>query len=275
MTFIPGAPRDSSRAALDFDGGGTSQVVQSSQSPWAGQQPFLTQGFGEAARLYGQGPYQFYPNATWVPFAGQTQDALTGVEARAREGSPLATAGMDQAMKTIRGDYLDAGNPHFSRMADRISSEVTPQIASTFTQSGRYGSGAHANALSSALSDTIGNLAFQDYGAERGRQFGTAMQAPGLAASEYADLAQLLGVGSAREAKAGEELSDNVQRFNFNQQSPDEALRRFMSLVAGGQYGGQSVQTTSGQRGSSASDLAGGLFSLAGTGLALKKMGLF
>jgi hypothetical protein len=177
---------------------------------------------------------------------------------------------MDQAMQTVRGDYLSAGNPYFSAMANRIASEVTPQIAGTFSGAGRYGSGAAANATASALSDTLGQLAFQNYGQERGNQLGTAMQTPMLAETDYADLGHLMQTGALREGKAGEELQDQIQRFNFNQNAPDEALRRFMSLVAGGQYGGQNVQSTN--RNTSASDIAGGLFGLAGSGLMLKKL---
>jgi hypothetical protein len=100
--------------------------------------------------------------------------------------------------------------------------------------------------------------------------------APQLAQADYLDLAQLFGVGQNREVKAGEQLSEDIQRFNFDQAAKDEALRRYMSLVAGGSYGGQNVQTTSRSGGgTSANDIAGGLFSLAGTGLALKKLGLF
>lgn len=273
--FIPGAPRDTSRATMDFDGGGSTQTVQGSSAPWEGQQSYLKTGFGKAQTLLDAGPYQFYPNSTVVPFSNQTQDALTGIEARARAGSPVQAAGSAEALKTIRGDYLDAGNPAFSAMMKRVSSEVTPQIGATFAGAGRYGSGAHAGALSSALTDTAGQLAFQNYGDERNRMGQMTAAAPQIAQGDYLDLAQLFGAGQQREAKAGEELSDQVQRFNFEQQAPDEALRRYMSLVAGGSYGGQNVQTTSANRGTSMNDIAGGLFSLAGTGLALNKMGLF
>lgn len=269
---IPGAPRDTSRAARDFDGGGTTQVVQSNQQPWAAQQPFLTFGFDEAKRLYQNGPYQFYPNSTVVPFSGQTSDALAGIEGRARAGSPNIGAAQGELGKTLGGEYLSAGNPNFGAMMGRIASEITPQIDAKFAGSGRYGSGAHSAALSSALSDTAGQLAFQNYDAERGRMFNAMGLAPGLAQADYMDLSQLANVGAVREGKAGEELSDQIQRFNFDQNAPDEALRRMMTLVAGGQYGGQNVQTSSSNQGTTAGDLAGGLFSLAGSGLMLKKL---
>lgn len=269
---IPGAPRDTNRAARDFDGGGTTQVVQSNQQPWSTQQPFLATGFNEAQNLYNRGPYQFYPNSTVVPFSGQTESALGGIEARARAGSPLLPQAQGELSKTLNGDYLSAGNPAFGAMMDRIRSEITPSIDAKFAGSGRYGSGAHSAALSSALADTGGQLAFQNYGDERNRMAQAMGLAPGLAQADYMDNAQLANVGAAREAKAGENLSDQIQRFNFEQSAPDEALRRFMTLVAGGQYGGQNVQTSSNNQGTGFGDVAGGLFSLAGSGLMLKKL---
>lgn len=275
MRNIPGAPRDTSRATMDFDGGGQTQTVQGSSAPWEGQQGYLKTGFSKAQSLLDKGPYQYYPNSVVVPFSGQTQDALTGIEARARAGSPVQAAGSAEALKTLQGDYLNAGNPAFSAMMRRVASEVTPQVAGTFSGAGRYGSGAHANALSSALTDTAGQLAFQNYGDERNRMQQMVGASPQIAQGDYLDLAQLFGAGQQREAKAGEELNDQVQRFNFNQQADDEALRRYMSLVAGGSYGGQNVRTSSANKGTSMNDIAGGLFSLAGTGLALNEMGLF
>lgn len=269
---IPGAPRDTTRALHDFDGGGTTQVVQSNQQPWSAQQPYLTFGFQEARNLYDRGPYQFYPNSTVVPFSGQTESALTGIENRANAGSPLIGQSQSELSKTLNGDYLSAGNPAFGAMMGRIRSELTPQIDAKFAGSGRYGSGAHSAALTSALSDTAGQLAFQNYDAERNRMGQAMGLAPGLAQADYMDLAQLANVGAAREGKAGEELSDQIQRFNFEQSAPDENLRRLMTLVAGGQYGGQNVQTSSADRGTGVGDIAGGLFSLAGSGLMLKKL---
>lgn len=268
---VPGSPRDSFAFLRDFDGGGSSQVVKTDSAPWVGQQGPLSFGFGEAQRLYGQGAYKPYPNDTFVPFSGQTQDALGGIEARARAGSPIRDAGMGEIGKTLGGDYLREGNPYFGQMVGRIASEVTPQIGATFTGAGRYGSGAHANALASALSDTAGNLAFQNFDNERGRMLSTAMQSPALAATDYADFGQLAGVGATREGKAGEELSDKINRYNFEQAAPDEALRRLMSIVAGGSYGGQQTQIAD-KPGGGLNDMASGLFGLAGTGLALRKM---
>lgn len=269
---IPGAPRDTNRAVHDFGGGGTTQVVQSNQQPWSAQQPYLTTGFSEAQRLYNLGPYQFFPNSTVVPFSGQSEQALTGIENRALAGSPLIGQSQAELSKTLNGDYLSAGNPNFGAMMDRVRSEITPQMDAKFAGAGRYGSGAHSAALSSALADTGGQLAFQNYDAERGRMGQAMGLAPGLAQADYADLAQLANVGAAREGKAGENLSDQIQRFNFEQSAPDEALRRMMTLVAGGQYGGQNVQTSSNDRSTGIGDVAGGLFSLAGSGLMLKKL---
>ena len=70
-----------------------------------------------------------------------------------------------------------------------------------------------------------------------------AMAAPTMAAMDYGDLAQLERVGAAREGQAADDLQDAISRFNFEQTKDQDALDRYMALVAGGEFGSRSTAT--------------------------------
>ncbi|MBN9497862.1 MAG: hypothetical protein J0H39_13985 [Alphaproteobacteria bacterium] len=263
MTHIPGAPRDTTRAAFlggsgAGSGGSTVQTSTQSATPYNAAQ--LQDVFAKAKDQFGDGSgYSFYPNSTVVPFSNQTEAALLGTENKANAASPLLGAANTNLTATLNGDFLSAGNPNFSAMVDRISNEVRPRVDSQFAAAGRYGGGAHANASASALADATSSLAFQNYDQERTRQMQGQALAPQTYGAQFLPEQMLASVGAAREGKAAEDLGDQIQRFNFSQAAPDEALRRYASLVAGGSYGGQTVTQTPMYRNQGASLLGGAL----------------
>lgn len=220
---------------------GTSEV-RSNAAPWSGQQPYLETGFSRAQSDILNKPIEYYPGSTVVPFSGQTEAALGGTEQRAMAGSPLNQAAQGEVSKTLGGDYLSAGNPAFGAMMNRIEGQVRPMVDSRFSASGRYGSGAHAGATSRALTDAAAQLEFSNYQPERARMLQAAQYAPQLAQQDYFDLGQLGQVGAARERQAGAELQDRMSRFNFAQMEPRQRVMEYMPLVAGGQFGGSTVQ---------------------------------
>jgi hypothetical protein len=105
---------------------------------------------------------------------------------------------------------------------------------------GRTGSAMHGRALGEGLGDAIGGLAYQNYGAERGNMMNAMQMAPAMAQADYLDPQMLAQVGQTYEGQAGANLQDQINRFNFEQNLPDEKLRQYMTLVQGGNYGGSS-----------------------------------
>jgi len=167
---------------------------------------------------------------------------------------------------TMRGDFLNA-NPYLDSMFARAARPVTqqftdaalPGVSSMFSQAGRFGSGAQQTAVNNLVDTygrTIGDMAAGIYGgnyaAERQLQAGAANeadqafgrerlmqqqaagQAPGLAATDFANIAQLSNVGADREAFAQRLVNDAVQRWNFAQQTPAQKLAQYNALIQGG-----------------------------------------
>lgn len=246
-----------------MDGGssGESQTVvqQANTAPWSGQQPYLEQGFEKAQSDVLERPLEYFPGSTVAPFSSQTQQSLDLTQNRALAGSPLTGAAQGEAQRSLAGEYLDAGNPHFQGMVDRAVRPITdqyqdvvrPGIMSAFTSGGRSGSNiARAQAENTAgndylrqVGDASSGLAYTNYNDERNRMGNFAQLAPSLAQQDYFDIGQLGQVGGAYDAQNQANLQDTINRYNFAQSEPTNRLAQYMGLVQGG-YGSGSTSSS-------------------------------
>ena len=240
---------------LGLGGGSNSPSIQTStidSSPWGPQQEHLKNIFSGAETAYNSASPSYFPDSTVVGFSPQTEAALGGIEARALAGSDLQQAGMDQALATTRGDYLNANpfltgayNAASAPVIEQWQNQIAPGIDSSFAGAGRMGSGLYAqqrntaeNTLGRNLTDMSSKMAYANYAQERQNQLDMAGQSGAMAQQEYGDLNKLMAVGAAREGLEQAQLGDQIQRFNFEQNRPWDQLARYSGLVSGG-YGSQ------------------------------------
>lgn len=210
-------------------------------------------------------------------------------------GDIYGRAGFNPAMgmtaQTASGAYL-GGNPFFqgafqpaARQAQDVFEQSMQNISSGASQAGRFGSGAMgqlqdraSGQFAQALTDTAGQLAFQNFAAERGlqeaaqgrlgglstqalqtqlqaasglggtaaqdfaRQLQAAGMSPDMAAQDYADIQRLIGLGQMQEGYDELALADAMNRFNFQQAAPQASLQNYLSAVYGAPMGGQVSQ---------------------------------
>jgi hypothetical protein len=232
-------------------------TLTSSSAPWGPLQPYLQNQFQRAEDLYQTGGPQYYPENTVAQFGAATNQALNQYTNLANAGSPVVAPAQSQVADTLSGQYLSpTSNPYLQGMYDDAASAVTrnyqeavaPGIASQFANSGRLGSGLYANAMDSSrdtLSRNLGGMAANLYGGaynrERDRQMTALGHAPNTAKLGYYDAGQLLNVGELQDQKAQQNLTDQVQRYQFNQERPWDAAARYSGLL-GGNYGQTSSQ---------------------------------
>ena len=184
------------------------------------------------------------------------------------------------------------GNPFLDATFNRAADQVQNRLQSSFAGSGRNIGAARAPAALELndLANTVYGGAYQQdanrqfgydqigagtFDAERGRmlsdlqqqrgiQLGAAGMAPGLATTDYQDLAALEGVGGRYEDQAGQRIDEQISRFNFDQNAPDMNLDRYLARIQGA-FPGQSVtQSTPNTR-----NRAGGALGGAATGATL------
>lgn len=236
------------------------QTVTSTTEPSAVVKPYLQYGLSEAQRLYQAG------GTPVVAPSQATRQAMEAMQTRALQGSPLLGAGQTQQLGTIQGDYL-GGNPFFqgafqpaAQAATQAFNQALGNITSQASKAGRYGSNAMQNLgtqaagqLSQSLANTAGQLAYQNYAAERARQEAAAGNAPTLAAADYGDIQKLLGVG---------QLGEQYQQAAYAQ--PQQALTNFLGAVNQLPMGTSQTQTSPYYTNTAANNL-GMLTGLAGT----------
>lgn len=226
-------------------GGGTTTVKN---KPWGQAIPDLQEILGQAHDLYNQGPQQYYPGSTVTPELDSSNTALQGIINRGMAGSPVTSAAQGNISDTLEGKFLDpTQNPYWSSLVQGVTNSVTPQINASFGLAGRTGSGMNQEALAQGLSQGIGQLGANLYGQERANQLTAAGMAPTLANQDYTDLGNVLGASQQQEQYNQQQLSDEVNRYNFNQQAPYNNLAQYAGLVTpiGGLGGTQSTTTPS------------------------------
>jgi len=203
-------------------GGGSTRTITQTQGPPEYAKPFIEYGMGQAKQLYTSGTGQkYYPGQTVVGYSPESEMALSGQRQMATTGSPLIP--MTQA---VVAQNLAGTNP-LQAAAFRPAIEAVQAEAA---KSGRYGSGYQQAALGQALAP----LAYQ-------AQQDALAQAPAAYEFGFRDLQKLAEVGAAREAQSQAELQADMQRFQFEQEAPGQALANYMAMIQGGTVGGTSA----------------------------------
>lgn len=233
----------------------TSSTSKQTVEPPAFLKPFLEDAVREAQRQFRSDAPQFFPGQTFVDPSPETISALDLTRARALAGSPLTQAAQQNAIQTLAGDFA---NPFFQQAFDaqtaplieNFQNTIAPGINSAFIGAGRSGSPANQQVLGDAtnqftrnLAQVGGNLAFQNFENERGRQLQALGISPVLANVDFDNLARLGAVGAAREGISLQPLQEDINRFNFEQTIDQQKLRELVGLLGAVDLG----STTTGQ----------------------------
>ena len=239
-------------------GGGQQQTTNSEIDPML--KPYISYGLDEAKTLYQAGAPEYYPGETYVPASATTTSALDAARTRATGGNPLVPAAQAQQLNTIGGDYLSAGNPYFAEMMSAAARPAVDQyntairdIGSRTAASGRYGSGAMGEMegvasknLATALTDKAAQLAYQNYGQERGFQNQAVANAPQLAQADYGDIQQLMNVGKTQEDYSRQALQSDIDRYQYGANAPQQQLGSYLSAAYGAPAPINTTTTTTG-----------------------------
>jgi hypothetical protein len=219
------------------------------------------------------------------PINGAATDQLTGTM-RGDEldkiwgllNNPIQQSVNDSLLPTLRGDYLYGGDA-FNAAFNAASNKILPQVNSAFEKSGRRRSGLADVAKTQALSDAfagqygqerqnmlqaagLGQQLTDTYmnsrSQERDRQINAMSLAPQIASLDYQDIQKLAQVGAQKEALQQEYLSDQIARWDYNQNLHRNSVLQYMGAIQGN-YGGTSTQTSSMSGGGGGGGLLGGL----------------
>lgn len=224
-------------------GGGSTTTVQKSD-PWSGQQPYLQQTMQDAQKLYqNKADYpQYYPNSTVQPFNPMESSAVSDLNQLGTQGNSTINSAGSDLTNFNNGSYLSADNPYFQSMADSVKSQVVPGLESQFAQGNDMNSPAAAYAVSKGTSDAVGNLAYQNYSDQLGNMIKSAALSPTQYQANLTGAGTALGAGQAQQQQDQTQLSDQVNRYTYNQELPYEMLNQYANSI-NGNYGGTSTLT--------------------------------
>jgi hypothetical protein len=184
--------------------------------------PYLTEAASASSGLYNQGPMQYYPGETVVPFSGETNQALGGTAARAMQGSAVNQAASGLAQRTLSGTptsqygsganpfatsanpYGGATNPHLDATFNKAADSVQNRLSSQFAGNGRN-IGASRAANASELNDLATNLYGGAYENERNRglQYGAQQLGIGAQGYELERDRRMTDIGQQRQQQLG------------------------------------------------------------------------
>lgn len=249
-----------------MSGGGSSSPSGSTTStqntaPWTVQQPYLQQGFQNAATLANNGGPQYFPGQTYATETPTQQTALADQATLGLTGSPVTGAASDAITRLLSPNFPTAnpGNGFYQGVLSGSSPAInaavanaTPGLLDAFTGGGAVtksssapyaiGQGV-ANAVAGQMLPAAQGLSNNFNTATQQQGWDTALAAPAAQGLAYTDLGHAYDAGSTQQGQNQNVINDAVARYNYGQTQPYNLLDWYNGAV-GGSYGSTGSLTT-------------------------------
>ena len=233
------------------------QVTSFGGGVYGPAEPYVQDILQESARLYGSDiGRQYFPGSTVVPFAPETQAAMDlskGLGFAQTGASPLldiasgAMGGFASGVMPNAYSQLTPQADYLSGVRESIGSNVMGDIATRFGSMGRTGTSPAAQAAATrAFTQSYAPFQLSQAEAERrveqtaienqiGRQLTAAQGLAGLQTDidtrRGSGIDRIMDVGAMQEDLAARQLQDQIDRYQFEQQSPFARLSLFQNPV--------------------------------------------
>lgn len=241
-------------------GGGGTNTVQKAD-PWVGQQPYLTDIYGESQRLYNQGPMQFFPGQTYASPSDRTiqaeemiaNQALGSQQVMANQAALANQFGLMQPQMLSENPYLAGATEAALRPVYGQAQGLLQQARRGATGAGQLGGTRQAILEQGVIADYMqkaGDISSQMYSKAYQDSINAQQRAISLAPSVMQmglAPAQTLGqVGLSEQARQQQAIDDARARFEFAQQAPQQALKDYSGVTLGSILPGTTTTSMSG-----------------------------
>jgi len=252
-------------SVTDFLGGGGSQDNKTtvSNSPWQPQQQYLTDLFGRAqTQSQPINAPRYYPSSTIAPFnANQIQGQNMTLAAAKNIQPTLSNISAGQNFLTSPNLLSPDTNPYLAATAqaaiqpltDAYNQTIMPGIRQDAIVAGNLGNdrqGVAEGLASKALLNAAGNVSTDIYNNAYNTGLSNMNQAlalsPSLLEAQFYPGQAAANVGNTQQAQAQAQLSDLVNRWNYEQGQPWQQLSNYAGLI-GGSYGNTGTTNYTGQ----------------------------
>jgi len=251
--------------------GGGNDTQQTETSPWEGLQPYLTGQDGqgnntgsgllpEAQRLYDQGGFNYYGGDTYAgfdPLQTQGQNNALNFAQGGMQQTADSALGANQLMTS--GDLLYAdSNPYLQQnitdannlIGRDFRENVMPAIGNQAVSTGQYGSsrqgiaeGIAGRGVGEAIQRNTNSMMNNAYNT------GLNMMSTGVGQSRDAMAGGLVpsqiqqDIGAQRQGQTQRGITDDVNRYNYNQQADWDNLARYQQTLGGNYMGSGGTST--------------------------------
>jgi hypothetical protein len=165
----------------------------------------------------------------YVPISPDRMSALEQVKGIAQKGAVSGTA-LAEWQKVMHGGYLDpSSNPHLQEVVNRSVSSATSAPVSQYATSGRFGSGAMANAAQDAGQATAARIYSANYMNERAHMMGAIGQVGTMQNLQYQDPMMIGRVGMEYEQDEANKRAEEMRQYIH----PYAKLDQYLSQLTG------------------------------------------
>lgn len=244
-------------------GGTATQTTQTAPAEF--QQPFIDLAFNEAKGLFEMGTPEFFPSSLTAPLTGDelagqdlARTAATGSIPKLLEGTNLAFGRALAGPETILQNpaAISAGNALVDPIFRNLSEQILPNIRGGAIAVGQPGGSRQSLAENRAVETTVRG-ASEALDRFFGNLLTSSMQSRSSAIAQLPQIAQsqalpaelLSAVGGQTRAFDQAQIDEDIQRFNFGENIPFQALREFSNLVTAPLGSTTSAATTAPERG--------------------------
>ena len=244
---------------VQYKGGGGGGQSQTSNALDPNVVPYVKDALSEQQKLYQGGAPEYYGGQTYLDPNSQQQSAIDMMTANAGVNDTMLQNSTNLNNQMIQGDYLQ-NNPNFDRVMATAGRAATDQYNQAMTNtnsaasmSGRYGSDAHARMasnnssnLAQSLSDTAGQMAYQNYANERGMQNAAMNNAGAIANNQNIGANNLMQAGNLQAGFDQTQLNSEIARHDYGQNAQQQHLANYTNAVWGAPGGSTSTTSQSG-----------------------------
>lgn len=197
----------------------------------------LGQKFGNRLETELGKPAAVFDKPLYAGLGGTTQGAINAGIA----GAPNAAyssgiqGALDTLGRTAAGEGIGVEAPGYQAVRDRLQNDVMTGVNSTFTNSGRFGSGSHVGAAVDGLTSNLGALDMAQFNAGLDRQVQAAGMLPGLYDALQAPNDRTLALGAMQDADSQASLLAQNDLFRRQNDTSRQNLIELLGAFTGSQ----------------------------------------
>ena len=198
-------------------------------------EPYLKDFLSAGSDLFEAGPSSYYPGQTYVDTTAGTQFAMDHLSGLTGGGMPdYHGAATDHLGNVLSGGHFDDRSAELEKAISRATRQVTPGLNHAWASGGGVGatsSPLFADAAATATGYVIGDYMDNYERRQESRQDAALSMVPTYLSLETLPAQWGSQLGAMQEVEAMKPLTDDINRYNYDQNAEWDNLQRWGSQL--------------------------------------------